>query len=227
MIVLLGIPFLNFLPKIHKIMPNMLKRIGIGLLILVVQDALYTVLIALPMDGKNITYTGGDYSSYCYNSKLQSGVVTGNYTYLWLICPQILNGLAQLLVHMTTLEFVCAQAPRTMQGMLIGIWYAMFSIRYILMNSLDQVFTSPDELLIYQAVRSGVVMVSLVLYVCVSRTYQYRIRDWVVNVQWIVEDVFKRRIQQEESYLRQQIAEQENLPDISSSGDDELDPLLN
>ena len=97
----------------------------------------------------------------------------------------------------------------------------------MLMNSLDQVFTLPDELLIYQAVRSGVIMVSLVLYVCVSRTYQYRIRDWVVNVQWIVEDVFERRIEQEESYLRQQIAEQENLPDISSSGDDELDPLLN
>ena len=41
-------------------------------------------------------------------------------TYLWFIIPQLLNGLSSLLVSMTVFEFICAQAPRTTQGLLIG-----------------------------------------------------------------------------------------------------------
>ena len=38
-------------------------------------------------------------------------------TYLWFIIPQLLNGLSSLLVSMTVFEFICAQAPRTTQGL--------------------------------------------------------------------------------------------------------------
>ena len=117
--------------------------------------------------------------------------------------PKIFNRLGQLLVNMTALEFLCAQAPRFLQGLLIGLWYAMFSIRYLVMKSLDYVITSPEGVLIYPVVRTGLVLLSLVMHVCVSRGYQYTIRDWVVNVQRLVEDVFERRIRQEESYMRQ------------------------
>ena len=57
---------------------------------------------------------------YCYNCRnheTQNGFVPINHTLLWLIVPQILNGFAQLLVHVTTLQFICAQAPCTMQGL--------------------------------------------------------------------------------------------------------------
>ena len=50
-------------------------------------------------------------------------------TYLWFVIPQLLNGLSSLLVSMTVFEFICAQAPRTTQGLLIGLWYATFSMR--------------------------------------------------------------------------------------------------
>ena len=148
-------------------------------------------------------------------------------TFLWLIIPQVFNGLGQLLVNMTVLEFLCAQAPRSLQGLLIGLWYAMFSIRYLIMRSLDSAVTSPEGVLIYQVVRTGLVLLSLVMYVCVSRGYQYRIRDWVVNVQWMVEEVFERRIDQEESYNRRQMAEEEIFFQDSSSSLDESDQLLN
>ena len=48
-----------------------------------------------------------------------------------LIIPQIIEGLTSLLVFMTVLEFICAQAPHTMKGLLIGVWYAMMSIHYV------------------------------------------------------------------------------------------------
>ena len=85
------------------------------------------------------------------------------------------------------------------------------------MRSLDYVVTFPKGVLIYQVVRTGLVLLSLVMYVCVSRGYQYRIRDWVVNVQWMVEEVFERRMDQEESYNRRQMAEEGILFENSSS----------
>ena len=109
--------------------------------------------------------------------------IPGDYTFLWLIFPQVLNGLAHLLVSMTTLEFICAQAPHTMQGLLICIWFVMFSLCYLLMSSLDHVFTTSIGMVIYQAVRTSLVLLSLLLYLWVSRAYQYRVRDWVMHWQ--------------------------------------------
>ena len=154
--------------------------------------------------------------TYCFNSRSNLSIIVGHYpsnpqvpldnTFLWLVVPQVFNGLAQLLVNMTVLEFLCAQAPRSLQGLLIGLWYAMFSIRYV-MRVLDYVFTSPDGIVIYQLVRIGCLLLSLVMYLCMSRGYQYRVRDWVVNVPQMVEDVFDRRMDQEESYNRRQMDE--------------------
>ena len=57
-------------------------------------------------------------------------------TYLWFIIPQLLNGLSSLLVSMTVFE-ISAQAPRTTQGLLIGLWYATFSVRYLVVGILQ------------------------------------------------------------------------------------------
>ena len=76
-----------------------------------------------------------------------------------------------------------------------------------MMKSLDYAFTSPQGVLIHQVMWTALVMLLLVMYGCVFCSYQYRIRDWVVNVQWMVEDVIERRMDQEESYLRWQVAE--------------------
>ena len=124
-----------------------------------------------------------------------------------MIVPQILNGLAQLLVHMTTLEFICAQAPRTMQGLLIGLCYAMFSIRYGLMSSLDEALSSSLGIMIYQAVRCGLLILSL-LYLCVSQAFQYKVMQGLFHMQRLVEDINERKMDQEEHYWKEQIADQ-------------------
>ena len=47
-------------------------------------------------------------------------------------------------------------------------------------------------------------------------------------MQWMVEDVFERRMKQEKRYLKEQMAEQQALLETSSiPGSDELDNLLN
>ena len=76
-----------------------------------------------------------------------------NNTYLWFIIPQLFNGLSSLLVSMTVLEFICAQAPRTTQGLLIGLWYATFSVRYLLVDLVDVFLFEKTSWLVFQGVR--------------------------------------------------------------------------
>ena len=125
-------------------------------------------------------------------------------TYLWFIIPQLLNGFSSLLVSMTVFEFISAQAPRTTQGLLIGLWYATFSIRYLVVGILDNVIIERRSWLIYEGVKGFLILVSLVLFSCVSRRYRYRQRDEIVNVQGMIEDVHERWLDQEEEYMQEQ-----------------------
>ena len=127
-------------------------------------------------------------------------------TYLWFIIPQLLNGLSSLLVSMTVFEFICAQAPRTTQGLLIGLWYATFSIRYLVVGILDNLIIEKRSWLIYEGVKGFLILVSLVLFSCVSRRYRYRQRDEIVNVQGMIEDTHDRWLDQEEEYMQEQIS---------------------
>ena len=217
LITALTIPLVRCMPNLYRYTPNMLKRMGIGLLLLLLQELAYTALLATYMypglhhSNKTIAAdhdTQDTETKMCYDLLTnETATVPVDNTFLWLIGPQILHGMAQLLVNLTALEFICAQAPRTMQGLLIGLWYATFSIHYLLMFFLDSVLhSSTTSMLIYQAVRSGLVLVSVVMYLRVSRAYQYRVRDWVVNVQWMIEDIIGRRIVQGERYQREQQA---------------------
>ena len=127
-------------------------------------------------------------------------------TYMWFIIPQLLNGLSSLLVSMTVFEFICAQAPRTTQGLLIGLWYATFSIRYLLVGLVDAFLFENTSWLIFEGVKVFLILVSLVLFSCVSRRYRYRQRDEIVNVQGMIEDTHDKWLDQEEEYMQERRA---------------------
>ena len=126
--------------------------------------------------------------------------------YLWFIIPQLLNGLSSLLVSMTVFEFICAQAPRTTQGLLIGLWYATFSIRYLLVGLVDAFLFERTSWLIFEGVNVFLILVSLVLFSSVSRHYRYRQRDEIVNVQGMIEDTHEKWFDQEEEYMQERRA---------------------
>ena len=125
-------------------------------------------------------------------------------TYLWFIIPQLFNGLSSLLVSMTVFEFISAQAPRTTQGLLIGVWYATFSIRYLVVGILNNVIIEKRSWLICEGVKGFMILVSLVLFSCVSRCYRYRQRDEIINVHGMIEDTHERWLDQEEEYMQEQ-----------------------
>ena len=141
-----------------------------------------------------------------YNWKLYVAANSGCLMQPHLIIPQLLNGLSSLLVSMTVFEFICAQAPRTTQGLLIGLWYATFSIRYLLVGFVDTFLLEKTSWLIFEGVKVFLILVSLVLFSCVSRHYRYRQRDEIVNVQGMIEDTHDKWLDQEEEYMQERRA---------------------
>ena len=134
--------------------------------------------------------------------------------FFWIILPQVLGGLSYMLVFVTTLEFLCAQSPRTMQGMFIGFWYSMGVIKYALMLSMDfwSTYNQPAFIHILYVIKVCASFASVLMYTLVSRRYRYRERDEAVNFQAIVEDQYEREI--EEGLLRE--AEDKALLQYSS-----------
>ena len=210
LVVLVGVPVYRFiLRKIGRCCPvRMLRRMWFGLLLSLMQTVVYTIIGSVAPEHTHFPhFTNYTVTGNCYyvlsNQSCDPMTCLQNNTYLWLIFPQVLNGLSSLLVSMTALEFVCAQAPRTTQGLLIGVWYATFSIRYLTVYVLDNFITKRRSWLIYEGVKGLLILVSLVLFSCVSRCYRYRERDEIVNIQAMIEEIYDRRQAQEDEYMKQ------------------------
>ena len=215
LIAVLGIPLYRLV--IIKIFPKvlMLTKMWIGLYLSLLQVMVYIIVVvnhsntSREHDGPikhslttvclEVRIGRRDYNATCIpnNDHIDN-------TYLWFIIPQLINGLSSLLVSMTMFEFICAQAPRTTQGLLIGLWYATFSIRFLVVGILDSCITERRSWLICEGVKGFLILVSLVLFSCVSRNYCYRQRDEIVNVQGMIEDIYNRRFDQEEEYMKEQ-----------------------
>ena len=223
LVVVVGIPLYRLVIK--KISPHykgilILTRIWIGLFLCLVQTAIY-INVVLNHDTKywqhhslpKYNHPKDSAIRFCLHNHFRS--INGTHriisdpvdnTYLWFIIPQLLNGLSSLLVSMTIFEFICAQAPRTTQGLLIGLWYATFSIKYLVVGTLDNVVTEKRSWLICEGVKGFLILVSLVLFSCVSRRYHYRQRDEIVNVQGMIEDTHEKWLNQEEEYMQEREA---------------------
>ena len=225
LVVVVGIPLYRLIINkcsryIKKV--RMLTKMWIGLYLSLVQVVLY-IIVVINHDSKywsqhsSTAYVLNNDFNYlyhyspenmCIRIRLQN-ITTDNpvdNTYLWFIIPQLLNGLSSLFVSMTVFEFICAQAPRTTQGLLIGLWYATFSIRYLLVGLVDTLLIEKTSWLIFEGVKVFLILVSLMLFSSVSRHYRYRQRDEIVNVQGMIEDTHDKWLDQEEEYMQERRA---------------------
>ena len=230
LVVVVGIPLYRLIINkcsryIKKV--QMLTKMWIGLYLSLVQVVLY-IIVVINHDSKywsehssvacvlhNDQFYRYNPGRVCFNIRLETSFspksceLANNQvdnTYLWFIIPQLLNGLSSLLVSMTVFEFICTQAPRTTQGLLIGLWYATFSIRYLLVRVVDAFLFEKASWLIFEGVKVFLILVSLVLFSCVSRRYHYRQRDEIVNVQGMIEDTHDKWLDQEEEYMQERRA---------------------
>ena len=218
LVTVVGIPLYRLVIK--KIIPKvetvqMLTKMWVGLYLSLVQVVLYIIVVVNYDSSTHILHhshiegQNTPSNETCFNIRTNHILNQSEYlvnepvdnTYLWFIIPQLLNGLSSLLVSLTAFEFICAQASRTTQGLLIGLWYATFSIRYLVVDVMNFVITERKSWLIYEGAKGFLILVSLVLFSCMSKCYRYRQRDDIVNVQGIIEEIYDRRITNDEEFL--------------------------
>ena len=176
---------------------NMLKTMGLGLLCCLIKEVVVIAIHATVTKDNNSCHhidevrivscflfdTNINVNGTCHNvAEVDHRYYCdfNNAPFLLVIIPSILQGLSILLVFMTALEFICAQAPLRLKGLLIGLWYATLAVNYILFGIPELFLLDPIVWEVFHEVKAFVVFISLMVYLCVSRRYQYRVRDEIV-----------------------------------------------
>ena len=84
---------------------------------------------------------------------------------------QFFAGVSIFLNQFVSFEFILAQGPRTMQGLLIGIWYISCGIYCVHLTMASSPLGCSWE---YYAVKTGVVFISVIVYTIAAYKYKYR-----------------------------------------------------
>ena len=186
-----------------RYIPSMLKRIWIGLVAMLVQ-LVTTVVISFMMshDIKNIfiNRTDGFTDNICLdlsgnNTILESDIFTLPYYVMALL--QFITGISIFLVHFTAFEFILAQGPRTMQGLLIGVWFMHLSIYSMQLTLSSSSLSCYCE---YYLVTMSLVLISVNIYTIAAYKYKYRQRNELsdVNERVIITQYIERQLDRED-----------------------------
>ena len=196
-----AVPIHQFIivPFFSNCIPSMLKRIWIGLAVLLVESIITTLISyfmtrdirnALIINDLCLTFV----NNITFQSELQSDVIT--LPFYIMAAPQFFAGVSIFLVKFVSFEFILAQGPRTMQGLLIGIWFMCNCIYCVHLTMASSPLGCSWE---YYAVKTGVVFISVIIYTIAAYKYKYRQRNELsdVNERLIITEYTERQLVQE------------------------------
>ena len=163
LVIIIGVPLLQLCTRCcgRRYFPNMLKRMGIVVFLCLLKEVFEIAVQSVMAEHEDCRfYDNGSMIDSCYiltseynlnGTCLNISEATDNFyyceqnnlVYLILLIPLLFQGLSYLLVFMTALEFICAQAPLRLKGLLIGVWYAFFAANYILVE-IPEIFVKSD-----------------------------------------------------------------------------------
>ena len=199
--IVFAVPFYQFIivPFFSQYILSMLKRIWIGLVALLVQSVMTSLISyfmtkdirnASIIDDMCLTFT----NNVTFENGLQPDILTLPFYIMAL--PQFLSGISIFFVQFTSIEFILAQGPRTMKGLLIGIWFMHFSIYYLTLSLSSSWLGCHWE---YYAVKSSVVLISVIVYTIAAYRYKYRQCNELsdVNERLIIAEYTERQLEQE------------------------------
>ena len=211
------VPLLHYviLPRFNRFIPNLLHRMGLCLAVILIQEVTGVLIAWQAMQSyqnclPSFPNIRGAYfmdTTFLFNGTCTTIPIPLKYycaqaddLFLWLLLPIALHSLSYQFAFMTVLEFICAQAPLKMKGLLIGLWYATTSLK---INNNDSLVSDDKQWFISHGIKCGLILFSLLLYCCVAKWYRYRARDEVVPVYFMIEERYEREIKQREEYERE------------------------
>ena len=214
LVVLLSIPIYEFViyPLFNRIVPSMLKRIGAGMVLvlasLVVQSAV-DVAAHLVMDGEApCMFSNFTQMQLVNHSNMNMSVVLEHMhiVSVWLYLPRVLNALAMMLVVTGVFEFICAQSPYAMKGLLIGMFYCSnglflalgvavrLAFKFSYASSKKRCPKFPSCGFLYYLPNMVIMALGIAMFIFVVRAYRNRKREEVGFQQTIAENICERNL---------------------------------
>ena len=198
----LGLPAYHFViyPFFYNYIPSMLRRIGLGMLIMAVSFLCNSIIeVVGHMENGNVT---------CVFSANAHEGATFPVNYLWTLIPSVLNGVGVVMVAYSTFEFVIAQTPCQMKGLAVSLLLESVGIFTFLGEFIIMIFLSfPFEIFpscgfYYHMTFLIIMLATLLLFVFVSKWYKLRQRDDIVPFHSIAENYFEKNYYLEQRYLK-------------------------
>ena len=167
-------------PIVRNRLPNVMKRIGITVLIILILNTAYFML----------------YMTDFFYPELRI-LQQPQWPY---IVYSILNGIVTLFFLSGVVEFVCAQAPYNMRGLLTGyisfITTISMSFGVLIFYIFELECTIPSCTVIHGSISMFLSLVGFILYCVLARWYKMRVRDEDYSPQRVIEEVYDRYLSQ-------------------------------
>ena len=194
----------------RKYIPSMLKRIGMGLTLIVLVNILYTVLAFIG------NYQFGE-MFYCLTIFDKESLTKRQ---KWVYFDEVIQAIVWYMNNVVAIEFTLAQCPKSMRGTMIGLWLClrnwrsdvqfMIFLPFLQYMGLNFPLGKGFYFLLTLAVLS---FLGLVLFIFLAKRYKLRVREVEIPINQIAEDHIIRNIEQDE----------EHRIDYSLSSDNDLD----
>ena len=180
-------------PFIHNYIPRMLKRIGLGMVLCLI-SGLYTLIMGV-----------ANHNCVSESCTLTSYLIVSPH---FLLIQYGLNAVSYLLISIASYEFVCAQSPHSMKGLLMGTFFAIKGIFQLLGVVLfltvgircSLKYRFPVCGFIYYLINVVIALIGIIAFGFVARRYQYRERDEPDNMIYRYAEDYYANVQDETSY---------------------------
>ena len=159
---------LIYVPYLSQYLPRLLVRMGIGLFLALCTSTSLTLL-----------------SIWLDNGEL--------FPYGLIVVPQVLYGCAYFFSYVSTIEFIIAQSPLQMQGLLIGFWMCQYYYHYgfYVVSMALKSYTWQ-----YYMAKTILIFLSCLCFLVAARKYKYRERNEVtdINEHLVIAEYTERQI---------------------------------
>ena len=174
----------------YKYVPSMLKRIGLGLCLLLLS---MIVLVAMDLQHYNIA-SNCTLSSITYNSTNTNLIFTSLF--------QVICGIGIVTVVLVSLELTVAQSPVHMRGLMVGVWFGAIGVFAGLSYSIyvPHTLIRSHCTLYYHVTVSVCLVVTILVYGVLAKCYKLRTRNEPINIPHIVATVYERYIEQSQQH---------------------------
>ena len=214
-LVVLLIPVYQFIvyPLLHKHIPSLLKRIGAGLVLGIVGS-----LLDLTLD--TVGHINSNNTQCMFDTPHPGSANTLSIPLYWPLISDIVIAFGAVLVSCTALEFVMAQTPNRMRGVMMGMAIMLLEFGSSINQGLQLLIghfnnATPSCGFYYYLVLSILIILSLLLFTIAAKRYKLRERERHVNIQAIAEEHYERYLDQEEEYMREAANMYKTIPQVS------------